>query len=361
VVHEWGTFTSFSGSDGRPVGFLPDNSNLPSFVYYQGENTKAGRLARAGAVSMETPVTYFYANEPMGVSVNVRFPKGWITEWYPFAARAPGQNQPDADEPGEDKPGQAIRWDVKLLPREPVRFPEEKHGNHYYHARETDSVPVQTEIDPRDYSLRGGVIVQREKFLFYRGVGSFELPVSIRSLGSGKVQIKNTTGQRVEGLMLVVSIKDGGVHCKALGGLDAGKEMEALLPEKIDESSTETLVKSLTAAGLYEKEAKAMVKTWSDSWFREAGARLLYLVPQTRTNELLPIKIDPKPAEIVRVMVGRHDFITVEQEAEADRQIKRARAATAELAGVDQQFAKIGRFAEQARQMAEKRLDQKGK
>ncbi|MFM8273889.1 MAG: hypothetical protein ACKODX_16375 [Gemmata sp.] len=32
VAHEWGTFTSFSGSDGVPVGFTPNNSDLPRFV-----------------------------------------------------------------------------------------------------------------------------------------------------------------------------------------------------------------------------------------------------------------------------------------------------------------------------------------
>ena len=62
IVHEWGTFTSFSGSDGVPVGFQPNNNDLPDFVYFQeGEkNSKEARLARAGLVSMETPVIYCY-------------------------------------------------------------------------------------------------------------------------------------------------------------------------------------------------------------------------------------------------------------------------------------------------------------
>jgi len=353
VVHEWGTFTSFSGSDGRLVGFRPDNSNLPTFVYYQQDNSKVGRLARAGSISMETPVTYFYANEGVRVSVNVRFPKGWITEWFPFASKAPSV----------DEPGQSIRWNVKLLPGEQVRFHQEKRGNHYYHARETDSVPLQAEIEPNrelhDDPLHGGAIVQREKFLFYRGVGSFEPLVTIRSLGGGKIRVKNAVSQRVPALMLV-SVQDGAVlKFKSLGGLDAGKEMDAMLPEKSNDAFAEAIVNELTAAGLYEKEAKAMVKTWSDSWFDEPGTRLLYVLPQSKTDELLPITIEPKPAEIVRVMVGRHDFMTVEQEAEAERQAKRARTARSELVGVDQEFAKLGRFAEQARQMAEKRIEAK--
>ena len=38
---------------------------------------------------METPVVYFYTDKETKVSVKVDFPRGWITEWYPFAATAP--------------------------------------------------------------------------------------------------------------------------------------------------------------------------------------------------------------------------------------------------------------------------------
>jgi hypothetical protein len=91
VAHEWGTFTSFSGSDGVPVGFYPDNSDLPDFVYYQegAPISKASRLAAFGTVSMETPVIYFYTDRRTRTSVRVDFPRGWITEWYPSATSPP--------------------------------------------------------------------------------------------------------------------------------------------------------------------------------------------------------------------------------------------------------------------------------
>src|SRR5438876_10474217 len=73
VVHEWGTFTSFSGSDGVPAGFRPNNADLPDFVYRPAgaEDVKGVRLARFGTVSMETPVIYFYAAKETRVSVPV--------------------------------------------------------------------------------------------------------------------------------------------------------------------------------------------------------------------------------------------------------------------------------------------------
>src|SRR5436853_420322 len=66
VVHEWGTFTTFAGSDGVAVGFSPSNVDLPDFMYFQaGDDSKSGRLRGSGTVSMETPVIYFYPSGPM--------------------------------------------------------------------------------------------------------------------------------------------------------------------------------------------------------------------------------------------------------------------------------------------------------
>ena len=358
VVHEWGTFTSFAGSDGVPVGFYPNNSDLPSFVYHQGnELSKAGRLAKDGTVSMETPVLYFYTDKPTQASVRVDFPQGWITEWYPHAAGAPVENERRGD-----KPGQSIRWDVKLLPGASPNFPREQAENHYYPARETDAVPVETEFtdteDRRDWALRGGSVIQREKFLFYRGVGTFAPPITVRPQAGGQVRVKNTTRQPLNGVVLV-SVHGGKIGFKSLADVEAGAVTVANLTDVDTKSGdlAEVMVKNLTGAGLYEKEARAMVKTWDSAWFHEEGNRLLYLVPRARTDELLPLTVDPKPTELVRVLVGRHDFLTPEQEAQAERLVERQRAAQAELQAAEQELSKIGRFSYQARDMAARRLE----
>ena len=371
VAHEWGTFTSFSGADGVPVGFTPNNTDLPYFVYYPRDTEgKGGRLLRGGLVSMETPVVYFYADKETRVSVKVDFPKGWITEWYPFATTVPVTTERN-DQAG----GQSIRWDVKLTPGEAVKFPRDPRddqGNrdsNYYSARETDAVPLQAEVLGRGnrdnerydaHALHGGTVFQREKFLFYRGVGAFPPPVTVRALGGEKVRVMNASGGRATGLVLV-RVRDGKLGFRAVDALDASAETIAALPEltgKRDDLAA-LLVKELTATGLYEKEAKAMVATWEHAWLGEEGTRLLYLVPRAKTDELLPLAIDPKPAEVVRVLVGRHDFLTPEQEAAADQQMKRLRAAEAERTAALQSLSKLGRFSSEAQQQAAKRLDAK--
>jgi hypothetical protein len=65
----------------------------------------------------------------------------------------------------------------------------------------------------------------------------------------------------------------------------------------------------LVAQGLYQDEAHAMVETWRGSWFEE-GSRLLYLVPATFVNNVLPLSINPAPSQTVRVFVGRLELVT---------------------------------------------------
>ena len=106
----------------------------------------------------------------------------------------------------------------------------------------------------------------------------------------------NAADGRVSGLVLV-KVHEGRIGFRALNDLEAGQEAVAMLPEADGTPAdlAEVLLKALTAAGLYEREAQAMVKTWDSAWFREEGTRLLYLVPRARTDELLPLAIAPKP------------------------------------------------------------------
>jgi hypothetical protein len=372
VLHEWGTFTSFSGSNGVPVGFQTNNSDLPQFVYHHsGDVESKWGLQRFGTVSMETPVIYFYTDKEVQSSIRVDFPKGWITEWYPHATAAPDEdtlfpNRKKFKFFGPKEAGEAIQWDIKLTPGEQAHFPQEKGENPYYHARETDAAPLQTSFDLPDRQFtepfRGGGVTQREKFLFYRGVGTFSPPVTVQAIGGGKVRVVNAAGGRVTGMVLLV-VRDGQIHFKALDSLEAGSETVATLPETTNSSTELGLVieKGLIAAGLYEREAQAMVKTWDHAWFREEGARILYILPRTRTDELLPLSVTPQPSESVRVIVGRHDFLTPEQETVADAEVARIQKARAELAEAEAEMAKLGRFSQQAKQLAGERFEAKKK
>jgi hypothetical protein len=94
-----------------------------------------------------------------------------------------------------------------------------------------------------------------------------------------------------------------------------------------------------------------MVKTWDDSWFAEQGIRVLYTLPRTWTDRTLPLTLDPKPREVVRVMVGRAELITPSMEWDLLKQIVRYSEASVparEQIVFDTQKLGLGRFLQPA-------------
>ncbi|MBI3857084.1 MAG: hypothetical protein HY293_15465, partial [Planctomycetes bacterium] len=86
--------------------------------------------------------------------------------------------------------------------------------------------------------------------------------------------------------------------------------------------------------------------TWRDSWFEE-GLRVFYLVPRQATDEILPLTIEPKPDQVVRVLVGRAEIITPEQESRMTDLVRRLGSASESTrAAAQAELKKLGRFAE---------------
>ncbi|HEX5270220.1 MAG TPA: hypothetical protein VFW33_07035 [Gemmataceae bacterium] len=301
VVHEWGTFSTFSGSDGKNLKFNPYDNDLPDFVHaYLTRDSKAG--PKGGTISLETPVIYFYPDRPMSASVHVEFPRGTITEWYPHAARTDTK----------------LTWDgIQLLPDESVKLLTEKKTSRYYAARETDAAPLRVKFRTEDV-----LETEHEKFLFYRGVGTFDMPLSVRAGGDGKCTVTWRGGSN-PGEMILVRVENGKLRFQPfrLGTrVKSGLLAEVKVPAETstEEKLGQQLVKMLTARGLKDKEARAMVETWRAAWFGEEGTRVLYLLPDEITTDLLPLTIEPKPTSLVRVLVGRHDVLTPELEKDID-------------------------------------------
>ena len=52
-----------------------------------------------------------------------------------------------------------------------------------------------------------------------------------------------------------------------------------------------------------------MIETWRDSWFEE-GMRVFYLVPRSLVDRELRLSVQPAPARIARVFVGREEILS---------------------------------------------------
>lgn len=398
IVHEWGTFTTFSGSNGVHLDFRPllDNE-LPGFVFDRASQSgqvnwfSKGRLRTR--VRMETPVTYFYTDRERTVRAKVEFPKGLLTEFYPpVVSMAPAFDAKLGLEGDGEPIGKGmLDWgEIDLYPISSLRthvsdsktaewmaqhlaqsILPNADGNHYAAARNTDSALVHVRLDNVKKETDSPLIRRPsgefiEKFLFYRGVGKFDVPVSVTNPTPDKFSVTNTGTESLP-RMIVLRVTGDQRSYAFVPGLAAGKSVDLPTPDQSVEWEPlrELVVAELMQTGLYQKEAQAMVDTWSSSWFNEEGLRLFYLVPQQVTDEILPLTITPQPDAQLRVMVGRVEIMSKSQETELLQAVALSAKARAEwqvqhselsdegkidhpLPPVPSVFVQLGRFAEPA-------------
>src|SRR5262249_13206885 len=313
VVHEWGTFLQVQGSDGVALGgMVASEEPLPPFVVQRGLESYQRTLIMT---KMETPVTYFYTDRPQRVQVRVDMPKGGLTHWYPMVRHFSNP----AEKPGPK--GTYLQWQnvdlipAQLGPKVPAGTPvpvlwRVRGDDPWEYARLTDSAYVKT------YSAGGDQRFDYETLLFYRGLGTFPLPLSVRSEDSTagvSLTLQNHGPQPLTGVFLI-RVRNETISFARLADLPGGATApvsvssvlgaEAPINEGVP-AVQKAVAQALVAAGLFEKEAVAMVNTWEKGYFRTDGLRVLYVLPRSAADEYIPITITPKPDRLERVMVGR--------------------------------------------------------
>ncbi|HEU0040110.1 MAG TPA: hypothetical protein VFR76_12635, partial [Verrucomicrobiae bacterium] len=191
---------------------------------------------------------------------------------------------------------------------------------------------------------------EHERFLFYRGVGSFTTPLVVTMTPNGNLTVTNKGAEALVHLF-VLSLRDGQAHFVHIHRLDSRTETDFALPPNdhpqadISRELADEMAAALVGAGLFQREAEAMVNTWKDSWFADEGLRVLYLLPRAWTDATLPLEIDPQPQGLVRVMVGRAEVITPELENHLRQQLTQAQTGDAPArAQALAELKKLGRF-----------------
>lgn len=317
-AHEWGTFTSLVGSDGKTQnGMYHEDEVLPAFVHGFGETSPEplpvsspppGRCRGKGCFDdwvydqssitqkMETPVIYFYSDIPRHVDVSVRFPKGLLTETFP----APISVFPTRANLNTLSNGQAT-FSVDLRPASTLALPFVAPDNIYGHARKVQS----------NHVVSGSEV---EKFIFYRGLGDFETGrLSLKS-AQGALTLTTTKSDAPQAVFLVdvdanantrfMNLNPGGDYVDA-------SSMAALRTHGLDESiaARREIVRALEKAGLYADEADAMFDTWEHGYLKVPGLRLLYILHRNEVEEILPLQMTPAPTKLERVFVGRIEIM----------------------------------------------------
>jgi hypothetical protein len=248
------------------------------------------------------------------------------------------------------------RWtDLEILPANDSgdtarSLQTDRSGSHYFTARDTDSAFIRV-----DSSGTTNCASEYEKFIFYRGVGSFATPLRVTMEGDA-VTIANTGAEPLEHLF-VLGLQAGAGKYVSVERLAPGEKRivqvnfntDIAPTKKLSPQLSQSIAAALVSEGLYQREAQAMVNTWRDSWFEEDGVRVLYTLPRAWTDQTLPLTLDPKPRELVRVMVGRAEVFTPGLEKKLSDAIALARRGDQEArAVVLSECKKLGRFAEPA-------------
>jgi hypothetical protein len=325
VVHEWGTYTSLEGSDGRTVdGLQHTEEPLPAFVHARDPNAAHTKGVEAIPEpvnqKLETPVLYFHSAVARSVRVTVDFPKGIISEWYPNASSfSPAVGALDALARG------SMTWTGDLLTQGTLG----------------PDVPSDSVWAPSRKVAAAGVRIagEQEGFIFYRGLARFDMAVHVESQADGSLAMVNASGDDIPAMFLLsASGQSGGV--RSIGALPARATKVVSLDlalEPLDayvRDASDRIRTALEGSGLFADEAQAMVDTWSRSYFQTGGTRVLYIAPRTWTDALLPIAIDPPPDALVRTLVGRIEIMTPEEEQSIKADLEEAAAGRLQL-GID--------------------------
>lgn len=352
VVHEWGTFTSAQDSRGVLLdGIYHEDEALPNFVYgreqfskiknsskfllachgkpgcKRTEPTPVGTLLAANE-KLETPVIYFYSKKPLTASIDVSFPGGIISQWFPNATTY----SPPIDQIQTLSQGQ-MSWKVDILTDNSPTLPEVGADSIWAPSREVKSNPVR-------------VGSETEKFIFYRGLGRFSVPVRITS-SQTELVVSNPSPESISSAFVLEYTGESG-SVLPLGQIDSHSDRSVkfsnLQKHRQTVSSYITQVSknienALIQSGLYPDEALALVHTWTKSYFKTKGLRVLYILPRQWTDTILPMQIQPKPNELVRTLVGRIEVLTAQEEQEISDNLKRNPS-------FKEWTAELGRFAE---------------
>jgi hypothetical protein len=218
-----------------------------------------------------------------------------------------------------------ISWNVEVIPPEGAgaKLPATKADALWNHARNVDAAYVSALN-----GTRAGTPKEWERFIFYRGLGEAPLPIDVGAHGDRiSVTAKEPTGLRH---LFVLRVENGRGAYNYAPALEGGRTLEHTLPgmdralpiDQFADRIADDVEGRLIESGLYEKEARAMVNTWRSSYFKTDGIRVLFVLPQSWTDQYIPMRIQPAPSELVRVMVGRVEVLTTERERRAEDAIR---------------------------------------
>jgi hypothetical protein len=313
-VHEWGTFTTVQNSAGLRLPGLK-GEKLPTFVYDMKLSAVRDIELKNVEVQMETPVLYFYADQEMNATVDVRFKNGIINQWYPD--RISGQTIASSTIVDMSIPREgSSKWNITIL--DPSAKPK---------LIDDWNIITQEYAAPRNTGSNHikGAGEEYEKFIFYRGLANFETPVKVEFNQQDNLVIHNQFNSSLSYVLVYDNSPNRQPTIWWSGSMKAGEKKVIANPSKDSEFNAvnEEIYNfrdQLVKAGLFREEADAMLSTWFEGYFVNItdveGLRVFWITPESYIDEMLPLSITPDPASVNRVFIGRSEVLKKDFEKE---------------------------------------------
>jgi len=257
VAHEWGVWVV---ERNRVTGLEELAAESPPFVVRAEDapdDAPRPPVIRPSNVTVRKPVLFLRSDRPIAnLQVEVRFVGGRPWLLYPT-----GQVN-----------GNRVRWQGSLGARGTAPPVEEGHWWSELRGVGADLFS----------SRHGG----RERFLFYDG------PVRFRSAWRVRRRGERVVTRRLRGESPVWLVREDGWERRHEGEVTTGAEYDVLRARLREE---------MERRGLTTAEANSLLDTWRDELVRGDHLRALWFVDRSEYDRMLPLRITPAPAELVRV------------------------------------------------------------
>ncbi|MEM9190196.1 MAG: hypothetical protein AAGF12_13510 [Myxococcota bacterium] len=263
TVHEWGVWKARRNQ----VTHLADlAAETPRFVSRTGVAPAVVPDAADRPIRVSyKPVLFFYTDAPQEVSVRVTFVGGRPWLYHPPARQS----------------GRVLSWTGTVGgPEGAMGEPPDPHW--WGLLRDVGAASFR--------SPDGGT----ERFIFYDGPVRFRRTFRF-SERAGELVARPSHGETRFWILDGNSVEERSVDRR---GRSVDRNALSL------DSLRTTLKQEMLTRGLNDAEAEALLQTWDHELFRVTYRRAVYFVPRRNYDRMLPIRIQPRPDELVRVGLG---------------------------------------------------------